>query len=242
MLNLTYNNKNLPPGYSLSMSDYQNFIKKLRHVTGPKLRFLGCGEYGEKFGRPHYHIILFNYRPPDTKLFERKETYNYYTSQIIEELWGNGNVILGDVSFDSIAYVARYCLKKVTGKKAAEHYQVLLPDGTRLNRLPEFFTQSRKPGIAFDYWQNYKSEILTHDNIIVNGHPSPVPRYYDKLISETDANMHWKMSKSILDTIKTSRRQKALANIRKEGDNSSRRRRSKELFREYKLKQKARLL
>ncbi|QCQ84687.1 replication initiator protein [Blackfly microvirus SF02] len=241
MLNLTYDNEHVPHGYTLSLRDYQLFMKKLRKISGPNLRFFGCGEYGDKNHRPHYHIITFNYRPTDTELYKRGPDYNLYTSEKLTSLWGNGHAVIGDVSFESCAYVARYCLKKRTGKTADEHYTVTLPDGSKFKRLKEFNTMSRNPGLAFNYYQKYQSEILAHDNIVMNGHTVSVPRYYDKLTEKLDANMRQKIQKSTLEKIKSNRRRKALVSIDK-ADNTSRRRRTKELVRLAKLKQKAREL
>lgn len=231
-LTLTYDNEHVPANYSLDKSEYQNFLKRLRKITGSGLRFFGCGEYGEKFGRPHYHIILFNYRPDDCKLYTRGLEHNLYTSATIEETWGNGDVKIGDVTFDSCAYVARYCLKKITGPPAEAHYK---------GRTPEFVTQSRKPGLGFNYYTQYKSEILAHDTIIMNGHAVTPPRYYDKLTENSDANMRHKLQPSIMEAIKTKRRAKAFTSAAKL-DKTSRRRRTKELVRLAKLKQKARIL
>lgn len=241
MLTLTYDDEHLPHGYSLSLDDYQKFMKKLRRHHGTGLRFFGCGEYGDKTSRPHYHIITFNYRPTDTKLYKRKLDYNLYTSEALSEMWGNGNVIIGDVSFDSCAYVARYCLKKITGPQAPDHYAITLRDGSRFDRRPEFVTMSRRPGLAFNYYQQYKTEILAHDSIIMNGHEVKPPRYYDKLTENSDANMRHKLQMSIMEKIKKARRAPALTAAAK-ADNTSRRRRAKELVRLAKLKQKARTL
>ena len=62
-----------------------------------------------------------------------------YTSKIIDETWGLGRCWIGDVSFESAAYVARYIVKKVTGERAEAYY---------VGRKPEYTTMSRRPGIG----------------------------------------------------------------------------------------------
>lgn len=62
---LTYDNEHLPPHGELCYKDVQNFFKRLRIRWTRKgfkhdIRYLVSGEYGHKFGRPHYHVILFN--------------------------------------------------------------------------------------------------------------------------------------------------------------------------------------
>ena len=39
--------------------------RKPQLVGGIQIRFFGCGEYGDKRGRPHYHLIVFGFRPYD---------------------------------------------------------------------------------------------------------------------------------------------------------------------------------
>lgn len=232
-LTVTYDNEHLPATGSLVLDDYQQFLKRLRDYTGPGLRFFGCGEYGEKFGRPHYHIILFNYRPSDCKLHSRGAEHNLYTSQFLDDKWGSGNVIIGDVSFDSCAYVARYCLKKITGPDSASHYA---------GRLPEFVTMSRRPGIGKSYFDKYKTEIYDHDGVIINGHNVRPPRYYDNMYEQmVDQNIRRGLAKSRLDRIKVKRRKMALTEAAR-ADATSRRMRTRELVALARLKQKARVL
>jgi len=38
---------------------FKTFLKGC-HETGPGLRFFGCGEYGSRTSRPHYHLLLLN--------------------------------------------------------------------------------------------------------------------------------------------------------------------------------------
>ena len=107
---LTY--EKMPPRNSLQLDDYQNFLKRLRHHVDGSLRFFGCGEYGENTARPHYHLLLLNKDFADKKPLTSGNEYNLYTSQVLSKLWPHGHHSLGDVSFQSAAYVARYCVKK----------------------------------------------------------------------------------------------------------------------------------
>lgn len=62
---LTYSNEHLPYHGELRYKDVQNFFKRLRRMWDKKglkhnIRYIVSGEYGSKYGRPHYHVILFN--------------------------------------------------------------------------------------------------------------------------------------------------------------------------------------
>lgn len=167
---LTYDNANLPPGNTLNKKHLQDFMKRLRKNYPAGLRFFACGEYGEKTLRPHYHLLLLNSDFADKRLVKTGSEYNLYASASLSKLWPMGQHALGDVNFNSAAYVARYCMKKITGPKADSHYN---------GRQPEFIVMSRRPGIGTSYVQKYNSELYTHDNCIVNGMPSSLPRFYD---------------------------------------------------------------
>lgn len=63
---LTYDNENLPVG-GVEKKHVQNFIKRFREnwcrmYGGDRLdlRYFACGEYGTNYGRPHYHLVLWN--------------------------------------------------------------------------------------------------------------------------------------------------------------------------------------
>jgi hypothetical protein len=165
---LTYANA----GSTLVKRDFVLFIKRLRKKFGIGIRYFHCGEYGEKFLRPHHHACIFNFDFPDKKLWSVKHGNRLYTSENLDELWGYGYCIIGDVTFDSAAYVARYILKKVTGNMAESHY-----DG----RVPEYTSMSRRPGIASSWFNKYKNDVLSIDGVIVDGNKCKPPRYYDKL-------------------------------------------------------------
>lgn len=112
------------------------------------------------------------------------EKGNYYGSATLTRLWGKGFVSLGDVTFDSAAYVSGYVTKKVTGPGAKAHYMSLnMETGELLQRAPEYSTMSRRPGIGAGYVERYSQELLDNDNVIQNYHEAKMPRYYEKRLA-----------------------------------------------------------
>jgi hypothetical protein len=141
-----------------------------------------AGEYGENFGRPHWHACIFGHDFHDKKLWKRTSAGSMlYRSQDLELLWPFGYSSIGDVNFESAAYVARYIMKKVTGKNAQEHYSETNPEtGEITTRKPEFTKMSLKPGIGYDWYKQYTSDVYPHDYVVVRGKKVKPPKYYDK--------------------------------------------------------------
>jgi hypothetical protein len=182
-ITLTYNDDHLPSDKSLVYRDFQLFIKRLRkRYPGRKIRYYMAGEYGENFGRPHWHACLFGIDFNDKKLWKRTTAgSNLYTSRDLEILWPFGYSSIGDVTFESAAYVARYIMKKVTGKNADEHYTEIDPDtGEITKRKPEFTKMSLKPGIGYEWYKQYTSDVYPHDYVVIRGKKVKPPKYYDK--------------------------------------------------------------
>ena len=160
-ITLTYDDAHLPSDLSLNLVHFQKFMKRLRKRFGDGIRFFHCGEYGENFGRPHYHACLFNFDLPDRVLWSTRSGVNLYTSHILSSLWPFGFVTVGDVTFESAAYVARYVMKKVTGKNAQDHYEWVHPiTGQVYERAPEYVTMSRRPGIGKGWLEKYMSDVF----------------------------------------------------------------------------------
>ncbi|AXL14594.1 replication initiator protein [Microviridae sp.] len=199
-ITLTYDEENLPEDFSISKKVWQNFMYKLRDRIKPiKIRFFMCGEYGEKvtpegvkiFGRPHYHAIIFGYDFKDKELYNVSNGNNIYTSKLLEQIWGNGFVTIADCNMKTAAYTARYIMKKITGDEAMDHYQLLDEEtGQVFLREPEFTLQSRRPGIAADWYTKYKSD-LKKGFITIDGIKMSFPKYYEKLIErEEDESLY----------------------------------------------------
>lgn len=173
----------IPANVGLYYPDFQDFMKRLRERFGEGVRYIVAGEYGDKLGRPHYHAILYNCHFADRKHWYRsKQGHNVFRSELLEELWPFGNCEIGSVTPESIAYVARYVMKKVTGKNAAEHYHWIEPStGEIFLRKPEFAKYSLKPGIGYEWFMKHHDSVYPHDYVIFNGRKVRPPRYYDKL-------------------------------------------------------------
>lgn len=185
-ITLTYDNEHLPPHGSLFYRDYQLFMKRLlvhteRHTNRPiGIRFYMCGEYGENFGRPHYHAIMFNYDLEDKRLWRMERGNPLYTSETLTDLWGKGHTSIGGVTFQSAAYVARYIMKKVTGPEAEDHYNVIDRETGEVlsERKPEFTNMSRRPGIGSKWFDKYMDDVFPDDFVVLNGKKVTPPRYY----------------------------------------------------------------
>lgn len=188
-MTLTYDPAHVPPDGSLVLKDFQDFMKRLRFRKGPGVRFFHCGEYGEKNSRPHYHACLFNVAFADRELWKVVNDQRYYVSQEVSELWPYGWHTLGDVTFESAAYVARYITKKVTGENADWHYNdVDWHTGEILaSRKPEYVTMSRRPGIGSAWIDQWMEDSFKDDSVIVRGRPMRPPKAYLKRFEDRAA-------------------------------------------------------
>lgn len=141
----------------VSKPDVQKFLKRLRKRLYPyKIKYFLCSEYGPNTGRPHYHMILFDF----PKCFD---IHDY-----IEACWTKGFFSISDVNSARIAYVAKYCVN---------------PRESDVLRPKEFMLCSKGIGIQFltDEMRSYlKRNLLT---CIKKGDKvTPIPRYYKEKV------------------------------------------------------------
>jgi hypothetical protein len=178
MVTLTYDDKHLPDDGSLRPRDTQLWLKRFRkEFPGKKIKFFLAGEYGDEKQRPHYHVLLFGID------FQNEVKYNKDDSRpsvvVLEKTWGHGNVHVAPLTYETAAYVARYCLKK----QESENDYVNKSNGVILSR--EFTRMSRRPGIAAEWLEKNHVDTYQDDTVIMQGNrKSRPPRYYDKLIEK----------------------------------------------------------
>ena len=185
-ITLTYRPENLPLHGTLVPHHFTDFMKRLRERLSPRtIRYFQCGEYGERFTRPHHHAIIFNYGFPDRILYSQQNGQRYFESRFLDDVWSFGRCIIGDVSFDSAGYVARYALKKRTGAQALDHYWKMDERTGELHQVePEYATMSRRPGIGAKWLEKFKTDVYPRDEVLTRGVLCKPPRFYDSLYEE----------------------------------------------------------
>lgn len=183
---LTYDDNHLPINGSLFPRDLTLFFKRMRKNLG-QFRYFACGEYGDLNGRPHYHACIFglDFRD-DAKLVTVKDgnaASQFVESPTLAKLWTYGQTQVGTLTFESAAYVARYCLKKLLGATPAqksEHYR---------GRKEEYVVMSRRPGIGSEWIEKHLEQTYSNDAVMSRGRLSKPPRYYDDQLKKL--NPEW---------------------------------------------------
>lgn len=175
----------------LLYTDVQKFLKRLRKATGDELRYFCAGEYGEKTARPHYHLILYGWKPTDLEPIYKKRCNGYFTSETLCKIWGNGNVQIAQAVPETYRYVAGYVTKKmyeIDGRKANNYYD--------LGQPKPFAKMSLKPGIGDQWYKEHKEEIWKQGYIqCTNGKRARIPRFYEKQMEAEDPMRLWQIKK-----------------------------------------------
>lgn len=186
-LTLTYDEENVPKDGNLNKKHLQAFVKALRtaqertkekirklytldkimqygrianDLNAKSIRYYAIGEYGGLFGRPHYHIIIFNLIPD---ILVR-----------VNKIWGKGNVDIGDVETASIHYVTGYVISRIHAD----------PDKTK----PFTLISNRSGGIGHQYLTaSVKNRFSkSFDRFVISdGKKWPMPRYYQNKIDQS---------------------------------------------------------
>lgn len=186
---------------SLSIRHLQLFLKRLRDRVsgdgGSPIKYFACGEYGEKLGRPHYHIALFGHDYTKDRYIWRKSGTNYlYRSAELESTWPYGHSEIGTLSIDSAMYIASYVTKKVTGNMADWHYRKTDEAGNDYWIEPEFAIMSRGGrrgrGLGYTWFMKHHQDVINEDHVVIHNERNGTyvqarpPRYYDKLLEQLD--------------------------------------------------------
>lgn len=180
-MTLTFSDAFLPPDNSIRTFHLQDTWKRLRNQLALnasffdgdplyKISYYAAGEYGDNYGRVHYHACLFGLPLKLLKLGETVDNNPLFRSQFLESVWPWGHVTVAEFNFDTAAYVSRYITKKVLGDHAANHYD-------NLGIEPERAWMSK--GIGRDFYDAYSDETWRDDYIVTSsGHKMLPPKTY----------------------------------------------------------------
>lgn len=191
-ITLTYNNEKLPKFGTLYKPDLQNFFKRLRKERG-SFRYYACGEYGETTDRAHYHACLFGIDFKDKVQFRRTGDHWLYLSKELTRIWGNGNTSVGELTYETAAYTARYVTKKLS--KGQQRYVRVDEDTGEIIPLQQPFAIMSNGGgrktagapargaIGKQWFAKYHGDIYNADKdfLMMRGKRVRPPRYYDNL-------------------------------------------------------------
>lgn len=141
------------PGHAkdLHYEDVQKYLKRIRKA-GHRVRYIVAGEYGDRKGRAHWHLLLFwqDGRPERFQARKKKYPHLYgdallYGNEWQDEFWHHGHVNYQRFSEQAAKYVCKYLLKW-------DGQQGRPGEPTRKTK----FNYSARPGIGFnwicDHW------------------------------------------------------------------------------------------
>lgn len=170
-ITLTYDNENLKHSTEDFTSDIQKFWKRLRRVTGKKIRYIYSVEYGTKTARPHFHAIIFGHDFNDQKPIKKTKKGNtIYTSPELAKLWKMGHHSIGEANVKTAYYIASYALKK---------HSAINPETGEV--VSDYMRSSLRPAIGLNYLIKHKVQLVDSRTLL--------PRYYVKKLKDLDPEL-----------------------------------------------------
>lgn len=197
-------------------SHYQKFLKRIRKEYGPvKLRYFGCHEYGKKYFRPHYHIIL--YFSDDIKL----------KTSDVQQFWPYGYVTVDMLNQARIHYCSKYLQKAFRFEYFIGEPSMWISEEESKNGINSAFEKlvrytyrkntfnfmSRMPGIGaqmlhsdfIKYVRN--NSVDNYARVWFMGQQYPLPKYFkDKIFTEEERQLIYPNIRDKLDEIDASER------------------------------------
>lgn len=179
-ITLTYDDEHIK---DLNVREIQLLLKKLRkeqnkYVSDLKIKYYVTAEYGGKYGRPHYHMIIYNLvNPVLEKLINKK-------------IWTQGHVDHKPVTLGNINYINSYHL---IGKYSGNE------------KIKPFSKMSKGLGKRWIEKDGLNTKKGRRYYVTINKCKMKIPRYYqDKLwsIKEKEAMAEYMQEKSKNDQLK----------------------------------------
>ncbi len=165
---MTYRDGDLPSDEALNKDVLQRFFKRFRKELSPrKIRYFSCGEYGEDYGRAHYHAIVFGEDDSTINWTYQGREKNGAVYGLLPS-WPHGHVYIGGVTYDSARYVADYLHKETRSELLG-------------GREPPFALKSN--GIGKQYCLDNKERLTRNMMDTIRGTPVGLPLAYRRWLN-----------------------------------------------------------
>lgn len=147
---------------TLCREDLHKYLDVIKHYKAlPKFSYFAAGEYGDKFSRPHYHVIFFGLDYIQHKKF-------------LDSHWKHGSIKVLPVTSSAFRYVSKY-ISSPSAKETFLDYGV----------EPPFHLMSKSFGASM--YEKHIDEIAKHGFFLLGNRRIEVPRYYyNKLVPFND--------------------------------------------------------
>lgn len=212
VVTLTYNPDHLPEDGLLDKKALRGFLQRLRNLRIAEhkkrtpntpyknIRFFGCGEYGGKTSRPHFHIVLHGESFSDRYNLHSGDLQKLEGSYTLDKLWSKklspsepktnmGRATVDSFTFAGAAYVSGYVAKKLNSLDGWKHQGPIReetdPSGVTTFKpiSPEFRAMSNHPGLGHDWitrrvnWHH----VYKYDQVAISEWKFHPPKYYDQV-------------------------------------------------------------
>lgn len=178
-ITLTYNDEHLPTNekglVTLNHDAYSKYVKRVRSQLKRDfgetvhLSIIGCGEYGAKTGRPHYHLVVHGIP------FSWKDSWSELVNAL-EQKWKFGYSYVKCCNSDVAGYVTKYSLKDLN--KGRDDYLALDVE-------PPFRVFSN--GIGMNYFEQNVERIRREGFCRDGKYKVSIPKYFkDRFFKRID--------------------------------------------------------
>lgn len=154
-ITFTFDDDHLPDSASDLKRIWQLFVKRFRKADGQQPRYFTCLEYGTRYGRPHFHSVLFGRQTILKERIAKRSSSPTVVrvDPLIEDKWGLGSTFTKACDSSTAAtnmtqYVVGYVLKNKW-----------LPEDS--SRQPEWALQSRAPYIGQPALKRMRDALTT---------------------------------------------------------------------------------
>lgn len=202
-ITLTYSDSNYPG--QLEVKHLQNFIKYLRKEN-TKIKYFGCGEYGGKTGRAHYHLILFTNKKYDLEFVKQTKTGPLFECKDFNRYWLNKGYIwvAFDINSASFAYVASYSNKNYLKQVQNEKYKSFKQQVELVNKTDNYSHLSNLQKYLFIDNFLIPNILFRKNEFLIMSKKPPIGASYKKInnmVPSTLLKWHHKKMDTINETI-----------------------------------------